>query len=50
MACSSYWVTTGCTRETPGSPAGGLGYVPKDKVIGEAFVIAWPLDRIGGVG
>jgi signal peptidase I len=31
-------------------PPGGLGYVPKDKVIGEAFVIAWPLDRIGGVG
>jgi signal peptidase I len=31
-------------------PPGGLGYVPEDKVIGEAFVIAWPLDRIGGVG
>jgi len=24
--------------------------VPDDKVIGEAFVIAWPPDRIGGVG
>jgi signal peptidase I len=31
-------------------PPGGLGYVPEDKVIGEAFVIAWPLDRMGGVG
>jgi signal peptidase I len=31
-------------------PPGGLGYVPEDKVIGEAFVIAWPLDRIGGIG
>jgi len=28
-------------------PPGGLGYVPEDKVIGEAFVIAWPLGRIG---
>lgn len=27
----------------------GLGYVPEEKVIGEAFVIAWPLDRIGGI-
>jgi signal peptidase I len=31
-------------------PPGGLGYVPEEKVIGEAFVIAWPLGRIGGVG
>jgi signal peptidase I len=31
-------------------PPGGLGYVPEDKVIGEAFVIAWPLGRIGGIG
>lgn len=31
-------------------PPGGLGYVPEEKVIGEAFVIAWPFDRIGGVG
>jgi signal peptidase I len=30
-------------------PPGGLGYVPEDKVIGEAFVIAWPLGRIGGI-
>jgi signal peptidase I len=30
-------------------PPGGLGYVPEDKVVGEAFVIAWPLGRIGGV-
>ena len=30
-------------------PPGGLGYVPEDKVIGEAFVITWPLGRIGGV-
>jgi signal peptidase I len=31
-------------------PPTGLGYVPEDKVIGEAFVIAWPPSRIGGVG
>ena len=31
-------------------PPGGLGYVPEEKVIGEAFVIAWPFDRIGGIG
>ena len=31
-------------------PPGGLGYIPEDKVIGEAFVIAWPLGRIGGIG
>lgn len=30
-------------------PPGGLGYVPEAKVIGEAFVIAWPLGRIGGI-
>jgi signal peptidase I len=30
-------------------PPGGLGYVPEEKVIGEAFVIAWPFDRIGGI-
>ena len=30
-------------------PPGGLGYIPEDKVIGEAFVIAWPLGRIGGI-
>ncbi len=32
------------------APPGGLGYVPEEKVIGEAFVIAWPLGRIGGIG
>jgi signal peptidase I len=31
-------------------PPAGLGYVPEDEVIGEAFVIAWPPDRIGGLG
>jgi signal peptidase I len=31
-------------------PPGGLGYVPLEKVIGKAFVIAWPPDRIGGIG
>ena len=31
-------------------PPAGLGYVPEEDVIGEAFVIAWPLDRIGGIG
>jgi signal peptidase I len=31
-------------------PPGGLGYIPEEKVIGEAFVIAWPFDRIGGIG
>jgi signal peptidase I len=30
-------------------PPGGLGYVPEEKVIGEAFVIAWPLGRVGGI-
>jgi signal peptidase I len=30
-------------------PPSGLGYVPEEKVIGEAFVIAWPLGRIGGI-
>jgi signal peptidase I len=30
-------------------PPTGLGYVPEDEVIGEAFVIAWPLNRIGGL-
>jgi signal peptidase I len=30
-------------------PPGGLGYIPQEKVIGEAFVIAWPLARIGGI-
>jgi signal peptidase I len=30
-------------------PPGGLGYVPEAKVIGEAFVVAWPLGRIGGI-
>jgi signal peptidase I len=28
---------------------GGLGYVPVDNVIGNAFVIIWPLSRIGGL-
>lgn len=27
----------------------GLGFVPRDKVIGEAFVIIWPPSRIGWV-
>ena len=31
-------------------PPGGLGYVPVEKVIGKAFVIAWPPSRIGGIG
>jgi signal peptidase I len=31
------------------SPPAGLGYVPEDEVIGEAFVIAWPLGRLGGL-
>jgi signal peptidase I len=31
-------------------PPAGLGYVPEDEVIGEAFMIAWPLGRIGGLG
>ena len=30
-------------------PPGGLGYVPREKVIGKAFVIAWPPSRIGGI-
>jgi signal peptidase I len=31
-------------------PPSGLGYIPEEKVIGEAFVIAWPPGRIGGLG
>jgi signal peptidase I len=31
-------------------PPAGLGYVPEEDVIGEAFVIAWPPGRIGGLG
>jgi signal peptidase I len=30
-------------------PPTGLGYVPEDRVIGEAFVIAWPPSRVGGI-
>ena len=30
-------------------PPGGLGYIPEEKVIGEAFVIAWPFGRFGGI-
>ena len=30
-------------------PPGGLGYIPEEKVIGEAFVIAWPPGRVGGI-
>jgi signal peptidase I len=30
-------------------PPGGLGYVPEDAVIGEAFAIVWPISRVGGV-
>jgi signal peptidase I len=30
-------------------PPGGLGYIPEEKLIGEAFVIAWPPGRIGGI-
>jgi signal peptidase I len=30
-------------------PPTGLGYVPEDAVLGEAVVIAWPIDRIGTV-
>ncbi len=25
----------------------GLGFVPRDKVVGEAFVVIWPPSRIG---
>ena len=28
-------------------PPGGLGYIPIDKVIGQAFVIIWPPSRMG---
>ena len=28
-------------------PPGGLGYIPVDKVIGQAFVIIWPASRLG---
>lgn len=29
------------------APPGGLGYIPIDKVIGQAFVIIWPPSRMG---
>jgi signal peptidase I len=28
-------------------PPGGLGYIPIDRVIGQAFVIIWPPSRAG---
>jgi signal peptidase I len=28
---------------------GGVGFVPIDSVIGKAFVIVWPVDRMGGI-
>jgi signal peptidase I len=28
---------------------GGVGFIPVDKVIGKAFVIVWPVDRMGGI-
>ncbi len=28
-------------------PPGGLGYIPIDRVIGQAFVIIWPPSRVG---
>jgi signal peptidase I len=28
---------------------GGVGFIPIDKVIGKAFVIVWPIDRMGGI-
>jgi signal peptidase I len=31
-------------------PPAGLGYVPEEKVIGQAIVIAWPPGRMGGLG
>jgi signal peptidase I len=29
--------------------AEGLGYIPRDKVVGKAFAVVWPPGRIGGV-
>ena len=28
---------------------GGVGFVPIDSVVGKAFVIVWPVDRLGGI-
>jgi signal peptidase I len=28
---------------------GGVGFIPIDKVIGKAFVIVWPVSRMGGI-
>jgi signal peptidase I len=28
---------------------GGVGFIPIDAVVGKAFVIVWPLDRMGGI-
>jgi signal peptidase I len=31
-------------------PPNGVGMVPLDRVIGEAFVVVWPVSRWGGIG
>jgi signal peptidase I len=33
----------------PDKDQGGVGFIPIDKVIGKAFVIVWPVDRLGGI-
>jgi signal peptidase I len=38
---------SGDSRLTP--EQGGVGLVPEDRVIGEAFVIVWPPGRWGGL-
>ncbi len=38
---------SGDSRLTP--EQGGVGFVPEDKVIGQAFVIVWPPSRWGGL-
>jgi signal peptidase I len=40
----------GDNRGNSGDSRYGLGFVPLDKVIGEAFVVIWPPSHLGGLG
>ena len=40
----------GDNRCNSGDSRFGLGFIPVDKVVGEAFVIIWPPSHVGGLG
>ena len=40
----------GDNRGNSGDSRYGLGFIPLDKVIGEAFVVIWPPSHLGGLG